>query len=564
MSEVFYRKWRPRRFDEVIGQEPVTQTLRNAVGLDRVAHAYLFCGPRGTGKTSTARILAKAANCLAPQAGEPDNECEMCVSINEARALDLIEIDAASNRGIDDIRNLREKVHYAPNEARYKVYIIDEAHMLTEPAFNALLKTLEEPPGHAVFILATTESHKVPLTIVSRCQRFDFRRIPMETTEARLAKLCEDEGVDASAEGLQLIARASTGSLRDAENLLEQALVSYGSPLGEDQVRELLELGSDERALELAGHIVGRSVSDGLTVINQVAGDGVDLRQFHRSVMELLRGILLVKAGTDASLGYPEETMSQMRLMADRATLEHIVRTMKKFSMADIRRDSSSPLPLELALVESSLDDEAEERPPAPAAVSTARAAPESPPSAGATARPVATPTPPAAGAPTARAVPAPTPPQAAPTGPTDSPSDRGAGEGPSGDPPSDPAQRLESRWDEIVSSLRQHKGKRFNLGALLRSCAEREVVDGTITLKYSHASHQQRMEEELDDPQSRRVLQDAVNRLMGGEYEIQASAVDGQVSGPKRSASQQSHLVRAAQAMGATVVGEQEEADDE
>ena len=192
MSEVFYRKWRPRRFDQVVGQEAATQTLRNAVALGRVAHAYLFCGPRGTGKTSTARILAKAVNCLSPQEGEPDDQCEMCASINEARALDLIEIDAASNRGIDDIRNLRDKVRFAPNEARYKIYIIDEAHMLTEPAFNALLKTLEEPPQHAIFVLATTEAHKIPLTIISRCQRFDFRRISLETAERRLAQLCKE------------------------------------------------------------------------------------------------------------------------------------------------------------------------------------------------------------------------------------------------------------------------------------------------------------------------------------------------------------------------------------
>ena len=162
MSEVYYRKWRPRRLVDVVGQEPVTRTLRQAVALGRVAHAYLFCGPRGTGKTSTARILAKAVNCLAPQEGEPDNECVVCRSMNEGRALDLIEIDAASNRGIDDIRELSERVRFSPGEARYKVYIIDEVHMLTEPAFNALLKTLEEPPDHAIFVLATTESHKVP------------------------------------------------------------------------------------------------------------------------------------------------------------------------------------------------------------------------------------------------------------------------------------------------------------------------------------------------------------------------------------------------------------------
>ena len=170
--------------------------MRQAVSLGRVAHAYLFCGPRGTGKTSTARILAKAVNCLSLQGGEPDNECELCRAINEGHALDLIEIDAASNRGIDDIRNLSDKIHYTPNEARYKVYIIDEVHMLTEPAFNALLKTLEEPPGHAIFILATTEAHKVPLTIISRCQRFDFRRIPLDRMVDKLTDLCAGEGIE--------------------------------------------------------------------------------------------------------------------------------------------------------------------------------------------------------------------------------------------------------------------------------------------------------------------------------------------------------------------------------
>ena len=239
MSTVYYRKWRPQRLDQVVGQGAIMQTLLNAVIQERVAHAYMFCGPRGTGKTSTARILAKAINCLSSQNGEPDNECAICVSINEGRSLDLIEIDAASNRGIDDIRNLREKVHFSPAEAGHKVYIVDEVHMLTEPAFNALLKTLEEPPEHAIFALATTEVHKVPLTIISRCQRLDFRRIPTADAVARLAQLCQDENVEVAPEALALIARKASGSLRDAENLLEQAVVSYGSPLMEDQLRDL-------------------------------------------------------------------------------------------------------------------------------------------------------------------------------------------------------------------------------------------------------------------------------------------------------------------------------------
>ena len=223
-SQVFYRKWRPQTLAEVVGQEHVTHTLLNALANERISHAYLFCGPRGTGKTSTARSLAKAVNCLTNGKGEPCNSCPMCQSITEGRALDVIEVDAASNRGIDEIRDLREKVNYAPNQARYKVYIIDEVHMLTKEASNALLKTLEEPPPHIIFVLATTEAHKVLPTILSRCQRFDFRRISQADVAAKLARICSAEGIHIELKALQLIAKAATGSLRDAENLLGERM----------------------------------------------------------------------------------------------------------------------------------------------------------------------------------------------------------------------------------------------------------------------------------------------------------------------------------------------------
>ena len=551
----------------MVGQEPVVQTLRNAVALGRVAHAYLFCGPRGTGKTSTARILAKAVNCLSPEDGEPDNRCEICASINEGRALDLIEIDAASNRGIDDIRNLREKVHYTPGEARYKVYIIDEAHMLTEPAFNALLKTLEEPPEHAIFVLATTEVHKLPLTIISRCQRFDFRRIPLETIADRLALLCTDEKVEASPAALVLIARASTGSLRDAENLLEQAIVSYGSPLGEDQVRVLLDLGSDERALELAGHILNRSVPEGIAVINAVAGEGSDLRQFHRGVMEYLRGLLLIKSGADASLGYSDETMAQMRSLAEHTPMERLAHALKSFAGADVRKDASSPLPLELALVESGLDaDVGAATPASPAAAIAPRpesgrpdaasmraktagpamAAPKNGGPDAVASRPAAHPRPPGNGAP-----------------PPAGPAAQEARQRRSEDAVPAPSTGSERQWSEVLKSLSRYKGKRFNLGALLRDCRERQVGDGLITLKFSHRSHMERMEEELADPQSRKVLQDAFAKVLDGTYEIRVSVIGGERNGPGQKASQRSHLVRAAQAMGARVVSEKEEENE-
>jgi DNA polymerase III delta' subunit len=226
--QVFYRKWRPQRFEEVAGQPHVTATLRRAVATGRVAHAYLFTGPRGVGKTSTARIVAKALNCVNPQDGEPDNTCANCQAVLEDRMLDLIEIDAASNTGVDNIRDLREKVRFQPVAGRWKVYIIDEAHMLSNSAFNALLKTLEEPPPRVVMVLATTDVHKMPLTVVSRCQRYDFRRLSNEDVVDRLAEICGEEGIECEPEVLAMIARHAWGSLRDAENVLEQLAVSYG------------------------------------------------------------------------------------------------------------------------------------------------------------------------------------------------------------------------------------------------------------------------------------------------------------------------------------------------
>ena len=548
MSEVFYRKWRPRLLGQVAGQDAVTQTLRNAVAQDRVAHAYLLCGPRGTGKTSTARILAKAVNCRSPIQGEPDGECDICRAIDEGRALDLIEIDAASNRGIDDIRSLREKVHFAPNEARHKVYIVDEVHMLTEPAFNALLKTLEEPPAHAIFVLATTEVHKVPLTIISRCQRFDFRRIPMETIVARLAELCAAESVQASEEALTLIARSATGSLRDAENILEQALVSYGSPLQEDAVSDLLDLGNDQRALELVGHVVDKATQEGLTVINQVAADGVDLRQFHRASTEYLRGVLLLKSGAATALGYTEETRAEMQGMADRASLEHLLAALKTFVGASVGRDSSSPLALELAMVESAVAQ------PVQAAAEPLQPSPAPPPRTPQPRQNAARERPPASYEPARTSAPAarPRPETQQPRSQAPRP-DREA-------KPAAPAGPLEAGWNDVLRSLGRQKGRRFNLGALLRSSTAREIADGEIVIQYAHASHKERIQEELDDPQTRRVVEGAFEQVLGESYKIRVLAAEASNGGARPNPMQSSHLVRAAVNMGAQVAGEKEE----
>ena len=542
MTEVLYRKWRPRRLDQLVGQETVSQTLRQAVSLNRLAHAYLFCGPRGTGKTSTARILAMAANCRAPENSEPDNKCDICVSIREGHALDLIEIDAASNRGIDDIRDLSDKVRFTPAQATYKVYIIDEVHMLTAPAFNALLKTLEEPPGHAIFILATTEVHRLPLTVISRCQRFDFHRIPQGLIEAKLAELCREEDVEASAEALALIARNSSGSLRDAENLLEQVVVSYGSPLTEAHVRDMMGLTGDEVALQVAGHVLKGDIGGGLGLIGEVTSQGSDLAQLQRGVVDVLRGVLLLKTDGGRPEGYPEEATAQMKELADSAQLDRLVHALKTFSNVDMRRDSYSPLPLELALLESSSGPPPPAPAPARAQEPQPRAAgPHSSQPAPRTSRPRPQYEAARQGRPAAAAAPPPAPAYQAERRPAASVG------GPDG------------QWNEIVRALRL-TGTRFKLGALLRGCKEREIADGVVTLRFSWKSHVDRLQEELGNPVTRREVEQALERVLGEPYRLEASVSATDNHGTQRSVADRSPLVRTARSKGAQVVGEREE----
>ncbi len=368
-AQALYRKWRSQSFDDVVGQEHITVTLRNALRDGRMSHAYLFTGPRGTGKTSTARILAKAINCLAEDpAARPCNACRICLAITEGRQLDLIEIDAASNRGIDEIRDLREKIGFRPNEARYKIYIIDEVHMLTKEAFNALLKTLEEPPPHAIFVLATTEPDRVPETVRSRCQRFDFRRIPTGEIVGHLAEILKSEGSQADTEALVAIARRSTGSMRDAVSLLDQ-LLSYGDErLTLSRVEGVLGLVNAQTIGRLTDLMAAHDAAAGLALINRLVADGVELGQLVDQIVAYLRGVLFVRvARAPEQLDLPQDVVALMTRQAETLTPAAILTALREFTEARAALRDQVPgvpqLPIEMAFLRGALATTAEPAP---------------------------------------------------------------------------------------------------------------------------------------------------------------------------------------------------------
>ena len=516
VSQVFYRKWRPQTLAEVVGQEQVTQTLRNALSSDCVSHAYLFCGPRGTGKTSTGRILAKAVNCLTNGKGEPCNTCPMCQAITEGSSLDVIEIDAASNRGIDEIRDLRERVNYAPNQARYKVYIIDEVHMLTKEASNALLKTLEEPPPYVIFILATTEAHKVLPTIQSRCQRFDFRRISQTDIVSKLTRVCSSEGIHLEPEGLRLIARSATGSLRDAENLLEQLATYYGAEIELHQVQSVLGITGDQRTRELVKHVVNNDISAGMTTINSVNSDGLDLKQFNREVVEYLRGLLLIKTGSDEAVDFTAEDMAELKDLAARASLVQILKAVKLFGQLELGFDNYSTLPLELALVDCVLASEGEkESPPSPMGYEIRQ--------------PAKVATPPTKPKPTN--VPTPPVPEVATTI--------------TPPPPGSELEQLRQNWRQVIEQAPEDT-KRTPAIAILRSAGVKPVAfeDNTVVLAFRYPLHKEKIEE----PENQRIAEKIISNFLGHPCHVRC------IYEPE-----DNHLLKAALKMGAQIINVEE-----
>ena len=362
MSLSLYRKYRSQTFDELVGQEPVVKTLKNAIASGRIGHAYLFTGPRGVGKTSAARLLARAANCLSEGPDKPCNECPNCIAAGRDIATDLIEIDAASNTGVDNIREIIERAQFSPAVWNTKFYIVDEVHMLSVSAFNALLKTLEEPPPHVAFILATTEVHKVPATVASRCQRFDFRRVPLKSMVDRLRWVCDQESIEVEDAALEMVARQSTGSLRDALSLLDQLRVFSEGGIKLAEVQDMLGASCSERVADFVECLVSADLSAGLRLVNAVLDEGLDVRQFNRQTVEHLRQLMLIKSGAAQNsegslLDVTEEMKRRMEGQATKVTLPDLLRWTKVFAAADgeLRSTAYRQLPLEMALVEAIL-----------------------------------------------------------------------------------------------------------------------------------------------------------------------------------------------------------------
>ncbi|MFN2149213.1 MAG: DNA polymerase III subunit gamma/tau [Anaerolineales bacterium] len=470
MTYALYRKWRPQKWEDVVGQDHVVQTLRNALRSGRQAHAYLFAGPRGTGKTTTARLLAKALNCThEPIADRPCGVCANCQAVAEGRFLDLIEIDAASNTSVDDVRDLRDRINFAPNEGRYKVYIIDEVHMLSTAAFNALLKTLEEPPEHAVFVLATTEVHKIPATVLSRCQRHEFRRLPVSTMVAYLQSHLKEESIEIEPAALELIARQATGSMRDAISLLDQ-LASTGQRVTLSQAEDVLGTAASESVRATVRAIVAGEAGQGLSAIHAALDRGADARQFARQVVDLLRGLLLAKMGNRELIDATPETRAEIEDLASACSTALVLRAIKAFGAAasDRRTTWMAALPLEIALVETLAADPGSDPPPTAQSSPVSRPAPQS----------------------------------------TKPPADEGGGEGDQARAEARPAGRtteaeshgeisfetIVEHWREVLQSARKRDPR---VQALLNSCRPLGLEKGKLVIGFSSDLLREKMEKE-------------------------------------------------------------------
>jgi DNA polymerase-3 subunit gamma/tau len=505
-----YLRWRPKRFEDVVGQDHVTRTLRNAVRLGRPSHAYLFTGPRGTGKTTVARILYRAVNCEHTQDGDPCNTCPLCRAALDGRALDLVEIDAASTGGIADIRDLREKVGYRPNDGRYRVYIVDEAHEMSNAAWDALLKTLEEPPPHALFVLATTEAHKVPPTIVSRCQRFDFRRIPFQQTRDQLAKVAEAEGLHVDPSVCDRLALVARGGLRDALSLLDQLSAFAVGDIDMSVARAALSLPSIEAVRGAIDGMTRHDPAAVMAVISDAAEGGADLRLLADELVVHLRALLLLRTGADARLTdeLPAPEVAWLRERAPAWSIGALMQLVQTLSDALARtRDAAQfQVQTEVALLTAC---DVESLVPRPVPLPPLEPAPVAPPT---IQEPVSH------------------PPQEVSPPPVENevsvPPDVSIAEPP---PPSDAASALKSRWLDVVEQVQRRNGL---LASIVRSAIPLSLDESVLVVAFTTDFNRKTAEKSTN----RQLIETAFERVYGSPYRLRstvASAENGLLDDP-------------------------------
>mgnify|MGYP001500875105 CR=1 FL=1 len=557
-TQVFYRKWRPALFQDVVGQNHISHTLRKAITSNRVAHAYLFTGPRGVGKTSMARIVAKALNSPTTETGEPVLDSDTTQSIEMGNYLDLIEIDGASNRGIDDIRTLRDSTQFKPALGQYKIYIIDEVHMLTTPAFNALLKTLEEPPEKVVFILCTTDSYRVPSTIISRCQRFDFRRLSTNDIVGRLVEICKAEQINCELSALELIAKQAWGSLRDAENLLEQLSISYSNEsettenpeITEFQARKLLGMGDRSVAETFTSFLLTSNIKSALELINLETEKGSNLTVLHNSVIDVLRSCLLVNAGITSENTENFGLEPKLIELAEQIPTSRLLQIINTMAKAKINSDTSSPLPLELAVMSTSSENFAQQ-PKQTVIKPQSQKSNNNETSVKHTKRNAIKP-------------------QSQKSNNNETPVNNKVPQILDQDDPlqDGPIQNSEETsekanvelWEKVIWLMRRTRNKKYTVGSLLRNTEEPILKNGKISLRFKSKSLSNLFKEEISDPRSKNALREAIEQVYNQPLELELITQGNFDSDGNLVKDEEKHMpmVRQALQLGAKIVGEE------
>jgi DNA polymerase-3 subunit gamma/tau len=557
-TQVFYRKWRPALFQDIVGQNHISHTLRKAITSNRVAHAYLFTGPRGVGKTSMARIVAKALNSPTTETGEPVSDSDTTQSIDLGNYLDLIEIDGASNRGIDDIRTLRDSTQFKPALGQYKIYIIDEVHMLTTPAFNALLKTLEEPPEKVVFILCTTDSYRVPSTIISRCQRFDFRRLSTNDIVGRLVEICKAEQINCELSALELIAKQAWGSLRDAENLLEQLSISYSNEsettenpeITEFQARELLGMGDRSVAETFTSFLLTSNIKSALELINLETEKGSNLTVLHNSVIDVLRSCLLVNAGITSENTENFGLEPKLIELTEQIPTSRLLQIINTMANAKINSDTSSPLPLELAVMSTSSENFAQQPKRNEIKPQSQKSNNNETPVKQTKRNEIK--------------------PQSQKSNNNETPVNNKIPQILDQDDPlqDGPIQNSEETsekanvelWEKVIWLMRRTRNKKYTVGSLLRNTEEPILKNGKISLRFKSKSLSDLFKEEMSDPRSKNALREAIEQVYNQSLELELRTQGNFDSDGNLVKDEEKHMpmVRQALQLGAKIVGEE------